>query len=272
MGRRESGDDLFPALLRHWRSRRGLSQLDLSSLSGVSSRHISFLETGRSVPSADMVLRLAAALDVPLRHVNAMLRAAGHRPRYREEAGDGPVPEAVRGVLDLIKAHHEPYPLLVLDAAYRVRDANDAATRLLAQVVPGYAGDGTDLVALLVDPDRGPALVVNHAEVVHELLRRLQRELLADPGDEAVRAVLDDVLRRHGPGPAVRLDAAAAELEEPLPASLPLRLRAGAGELAFVLTVTTFQTPLDVALQGLRIESWYPADDATARACAAAAG
>ena len=106
---------LFPALLRHWRTRRGLSQLDLALAAGVSSRHVSFLETGRSAPSADMVVRLARALEVPLRQVNAMLRAADHPPRYAEASTGEPLPEPVRATLALMKAHHDPFPLVVLD-------------------------------------------------------------------------------------------------------------------------------------------------------------
>ena len=123
---------LFPALLKHWRRQRGLSQLDLALNADVSARHVSFLETGRSLPSPEMVLRLATTLGVPLRQVNAMLRSAGHEPVYDES--DDALPPAVTDALRLLKAHHEPYPLVVVDRAYRVRDLNDGAARLLSTV------------------------------------------------------------------------------------------------------------------------------------------
>ena len=116
---------LFPALLKHWRRQRGLSQLDLALAADVSARHVSFLETGRSTPSAEMVLLLATTLSVPLRQVNAMLRAAGHDPVYDE--ADGPLPAPILEALSLLKQHHEPYPLIVIDHTYRVVDVNKGA-------------------------------------------------------------------------------------------------------------------------------------------------
>ena len=130
---------LFPALLKHWRGRRGLSQLDLALAADVSSRHVSFLETGRSSPSASMVLRLAQALHVPLRHINAMLHAAGHEAVYPEPTPGQALPDEVARALDLLKSHHDPFPVVVLDRKYDVIDLNRGALALFSNVIPNLA-------------------------------------------------------------------------------------------------------------------------------------
>ena len=261
---------LFPALLKHWRGRRGLSQLDLAVAADVSSRHVSFLETGRSAPSADMVLRLATALDVPLRHTNAMLRAAGHAPWYPEaEATDG-VPAAVRSALEVMKRHHEPFPLVVLDRAYRVLDVNAGAARLLTALLPGadvLGGDGVNLARFTFDPDGGGRVLVNHAAVARELLWRMQRELLADPDNTPLRELLDELLASDDLDP----DWRRPDLTAPSAPSLELEVRVGEQVWRFVVMVTAILAPQEVALDELRIESWFPADDVTAAGCTALA-
>jgi transcriptional regulator with XRE-family HTH domain len=134
----ENRAGLFPALLKHWRRQRGLSQLDLALNADVSARHVSFLETGRSTPSPEMVLRLATTLGIPLRQVNAMLRAAGHDPVYDES--DHELPPAVVDALTLLKDHHEPFPLVVVDHTYGVRDLNRAAAAFLRELRAGKLG------------------------------------------------------------------------------------------------------------------------------------
>ena len=257
---------LFPALLKHWRGRRGLSQLDLALAADVSSRHVSFLETGRSAPSADMVLRLATALDVPLRQANAMLRAAGHPPWYPEpDPADG-VPAAARSAVDVMKRHHEPFPLVVLDRAYRVLDANAGALALLSALAPAaLAGDGLNLARFTFDPDGGGRLVVNHAAVARDLLWRMQRELLADPDNDPLRELLDELLAAEHLDP----DWRRPDLTTPSAPTLELRLRADEEVWTFVVMVTAILAPQEVALDELRIESWFPADDVTAAGCAA---
>lgn len=253
----------MPALLKHWRRQRGLSQLDLAIAADVSARHISFVETGRSNPSPEMILRLAAVLGVPLRHVNTMLRAAGHEPVFDEDEQE--LPAALGPALALAKEHHEPFPLLVIDRTYRVLDANRAAVALLGALV----GDATDLnlARLTFDPEGAQPLIVNFAEVGRELLWRVQREVLADPDDPDLRALLDDLLGM----PTVDPDWHHVDLSVPSDPALVLHLRAGALDLRFLVTMTAFQAPQNVAVEGLRIEAWYPYDDATAHACRALA-
>lgn len=260
-----SRDALFPALLRHWRSQRGLSQLDLALTADVSVRHVSFLETGRSSPSEEMVLRLSSALGVPLRHTNALLRAAGHRPRYPENAPGDDLPPQVRSALATMKTHHDPYPLLVIDRTYRVIDLNRGARALLGSLLPGPGSGAPELnLARFVFEQAGVDLIANHGAFARELLWRIQREVLADPGNETLRALLDACAASE----VVDEDWRAPDLTEPSAPTLLLQLRHGGAVLSFLLMVSLLQAPFEVALEDLRIESWYPADDATARACA----
>lgn len=261
---------MFPALLRHWRTRRGLSQLDLALVAGVSSRHISFLETGRSAPSAGMVLRLAEALDVPLRQRNAMLRAADHAPRYPERTADEPLPADLQLALDLMKRHHEPYPMLVIDRAYHVLDANLGAVALFSAVLPGggaLASSGVNLARFMFDPHGGVSVIDNFDAVARELLSRMQRELLEDPDNVALRSLLAELLASDH----VDDDWREPDLSTPAAASLPLRVRVGGQLWSFVLMVTALQTPMDVTAEELRIEAWFPADEVTAAGCEALA-
>ena len=257
---------LFPALLRHWRTKRGLSQLDLGLAAGVSSRHISFLETGRSAPSAEMVLRLATTLDVPLRHANAMLRAAGHDAWY-PEATDDALPPAVQAAVDLMKRHHDPFPLVVIDRAYRVLDVNRAARALLTTVMPEAAAamGEINLARFTFDPLGGAQVIVNHTAVARELLWRIQREVLADPDNRRLRELLDELTADE----AVDPDWRRPDLTVPSAPTLELQLRVGDEVWSFLLMVSAIQAPLEVMLDDLRIESWFPVDERTAAGCAA---
>lgn len=258
---------LFPALLRHWRTRRGLSQLDLAITADVSSRHLSFLETGRSAPSAEMVLRLATALDVPLRHANAMLRAAGHRPWYPEPEPDDGLPPRVQSTLDLMKEHHDPFPLIVIDRAYRVLDVNAGAVAVLGAVLPDLdLGPGElNLARVTLDPETGARVIVNHAAVARELMWRMQREVLADPDNDRLRDMVTELLQL----PDVDPDWRRPDPTAPSSPTLELQLRVGAETWAFLLVVSTLQAPLEVSLDELRIEQWFPADELTSQRCLA---
>ncbi|MBX2798340.1 MAG: helix-turn-helix domain-containing protein [Myxococcales bacterium] len=256
---------LFPALLKHWRSQRGLSQLDLALAADVSSRHISFLETGRSSPSAAMVSRLAAALDVPLRHVNAMLQAAGHPPAYPEPQPGQPLPDSVRRALKLLKDHHEPFPLVVVNRTYDLVDLNAGALTLFTQLLPDpqHLASPMNLARLTFDPQGARPALVNFDEVGRHLLWRLQREALADPNDAPLRELLDELLSM----PTVADDWRRADLTVPSDPALVVHLRAAGQDLRFVTMVTAFQAPQAVSLDELRIETWLPSDEATAQAC-----
>jgi transcriptional regulator with XRE-family HTH domain len=262
---------LFPALLKHWRGQRGLSQLDLALTANVSSRHVSFLETGRAAPGAAMVLRLAAALDIPLRHVNAMLRAAGHEPAWPEPASGQALPPEVGEALRLMKVHHDPFPLLIVDRGYEVLDMNEGARALLrAALSAGGAAlpARLNLLRLTFDPDGAQPFIVNFQEVGRAALWRLQREVLADLDDGTLRGLLEELLAM----PTVSAGWRDADLTVPASPALVLHLRVGALELRFVTTITAFQAPQTVSLDELRIETWYPCDAATAAACRALVG
>ena len=260
---------LFPALLKHWRGRRGLSQLDLALAAEVSSRHVSFLETGRSAPSATMVLRLATTLDVPLRHINAMLQAAGHDPVYPESSGQA-LPDEISAAVQLMKDHHEPFPLVVINRSYDLLDANVGAMALFGAVIEGFSevsasgeSPGLNLARLTFDPAGAQKALVNFDQVGRDLLWRLQREVLADPDDGPLRDLLDELLAM----PTVADDWRDADLTVPSSPALIVHLRAGGLDLRFLTTVTAFQAPQAVQLDELRIETWFPVDEATADAC-----
>ncbi len=254
---------LFPALLKHWRHRRGLSQLDLALAADVSSRHVSFLETGRSSPSEAMVRRLAAVLDVPLRHVNAMLEAAGYAPAFTDMAPGDPLPDSIKLPLELLKMHHEPFPLVVIDRCYTVVDLNDGAKRLFDAAFGHRRNGPMNLARLTFDPEGAHPLIANFDAVGRALLWRLQREALASPDDGALGALLDDVLAM----PTVPEDWKRPDLTVPAAHALPLELRTPAGPMSFVTMVTVFQAPQSVWLEELRIETWLPTDAATAELC-----
>ena len=260
----DPGAGLFPALLKHWRGQRGLSQLDLAIAADVSNRHISFMETGRSSPSEQMVMRLAAALDIPLRHVNSMLQAAGHAPVYPEASKGQRLPDEITGALKLMKEHHEPFPLVVMNRLYDVVDINAGAMALFGAAVPNLSlAGGLNLARLTFDPSGAQPVLVNFDELGRDLLWRLQREVLADPSDRALRELLDEVLAM----PTVADDWRTADLTVPSSPTLLVHMRAGDHELKFVTTVTSFQAPQAVTLDELRIETWYPADPETAERC-----
>ena len=263
---------LFPALLKHWRRRRGLSQLDLSLLADVSARHVSFLETGRSRPSAEMVVQLATSLALPLRQVNAMLRAAGHEAVY-DESGDA-LPAVVTDALSLLKDHHEPFPLIVVDRTYEVLDVNRGALGLLATILGDVAADvvgdasdvaarGLNLARLTFDPNGAQPWLANFAEVGRELLWRIQREVLADPDDGEMQDLLDELLAM----PTIDPDWRQVDLQVPSDPALVLHLRGHGVDLRFLTMITAFQAPQNVAVEHLRIETWFPSDAATAEVC-----
>jgi transcriptional regulator with XRE-family HTH domain len=246
-------------LLRQWRQRRRMSQLELALGADVSARHVSFLETGRSVPSREMVLHLAERLEVPLRERNALLLAAGYAPAFRERPLGDPALDAARQAVELLLAGHEPYPALAVDRHWSLVSSNQAATRLLAGVAPALLQPPVNVLRLSLHPEGVAPRIANLAEWRAHVLLRLahQIDVTADP-------VLTDLLTelRGYPAPS----GGAAETPPDVLASVvvPLRLVTPAGTLSFISTTTVFGTPMDVTLAELALETFFPADGPTA--------
>lgn len=241
-------------LLREWRRRRHLSQLDLAHRAGVSSRHVSFIETGRSRPTSAMILRLCDHLAVPLREQNHCLLAAGYAPAHPEHALAAPPMAEVASAIGGILAAHLPFPALVIDRGWDLVDANDAVYALLDGVEARLLEPPVNVVRLTLAPGGLAPRIVNLDEWRGHLLGRLRREHDAD-GDPRLGALLAELT------PAAGLGEPAAS-----PGLLvPLRLRVGDAELSLLSTTTVFGTPREVTLSELAIEAFYPADEPTRR-------
>lgn len=240
--------------MRYWRGARKWSQLDLAAEAEISSRHLSFLETGRAQPSRDMVLRLAEVLDVPLRERNPLLAAAGFAPMYRETDLGSPQMAAVRKSIEFLLEHHNPYPAVLVDRHWNLKLQNRAATVALAHFV--------DVVAPPINVMRAMfgmrPFITNWDEIAPVMIQRLHREALA-AGDARSRALLDEILRMDG----IPAEWRVPDLDHEPPVIVPLCLRRGELELRLFSAVTTLGTPVDITLQELRLETFFPADDAT---------
>lgn len=238
-------------LLRDWRQRRNLSQLELAHRTGVSSRHLSFLETGRSRPTSSMVLRLCESLTVPLREQNRLLLAAGFAPAYPEHALADPPMAQVAEAIDGILTAHLPFPALVVDSGWDLVSANDAVYALLEGVSARLLEPPLNVIRLTLDPDGLAPRIANLPEWRAHLLTRLRAEY---DGTQSSRlaALLED------------LDAVSGEpADRTRGLIVPLRLRHGDEELSFLSTTTVFGTPREVTVSELAIETFYPADAAT---------
>lgn len=246
-------------LLRQWRHRRGLSQLALAGAAGVSARHLSFVETGRSRPSRAMLLRLGEHLDVPLRERNALLLAAGLAPAYPQRRLDDPPMAAVADAVARLLTAYEPFPALVVDRHWELVDANSAVDLLTAGCAPRLLEPPCNVLRLALHPDGLAPRIRTLGSWRAHLLARLRHQIAAT-GDPVLQD-LHDELRTYPAPPA-----------EPAPHAapvVPLRLTAPDGrELAFLATTTLFGTPGDVTVDELAIEAFLPADDATAAALA----
>ncbi len=249
------------ALLRQWRSTRGLSQLELSLHAGVSARHLSYVETGKAQASREMVLRLADALEMPLRERNALLLAAGYAPAYPERALAAAELAQVRRAIELIVSHHEPYPAFVLDRRWDIVQGSRGAERIAKFLCGGSAH--SNILRQFFDPNDLRAYVLNWEEVARELLRHLQDAVAAAPSDDRTRQLLEEILRYPGV-PAHWHSREVGAAPTPL---LTVVFRKDERELRFFSTIATFGTPRDVTLDELRIECAFPADDATAEFC-----
>ena len=253
----------FGALLRHWRETRRFSQLDLALHAEISSKHVSFLETGRNRPSREMILRLTQALDVPLRDRNALLHAGGFAPAYAESPFDAPAIQEAEEALTRILEKQEPYPAIVLDAEWRLVRQNRGAAAMGEMFLPGGPVTGVNALELLFSPDGLQPYVVNWTELSAMLLMRLWRDAVAPGGSDRQRELFS---RLEGmPTTPANWRMLAAEL--PSGPTVDMVRRKDGREYAFFTTITTFGTAQDVTLSELRIESYFPSDEATRALC-----
>jgi len=252
-----TSEDEFGAQLRRWRQSRHLSQLALSVESGVSSRHLSFIETGRAQPSRDMVLLLAARLGLSLREQNALLLAAGFAPVFKEHAIDAPELQAVRDAVELVLQNHEPFPAFAVDGAWNIVRSNCAASLLVDGVSQALLVPPMNVYRVSLHPDGMRARVSNFDAYAAAMVSQLRREANASG-----RADLMALLREVEGYPGIR--ALPRPTLETTDVTIPLRLRTPDGELAFITTIATFGTPLNVTVAELAIESFFPANAATA--------
>jgi transcriptional regulator with XRE-family HTH domain len=243
-------------LLRDWRQRRRRSQLDLALDAGVSARHLSFVETGRSKPSPEVVLALAEELEVPLRDRNHLLLAAGYAPRFGERSLEDPEMTPVRQALDLVLRGHEPYPAAVVDRWWEMIAANSGIALLTEGVAPELLEPPVNVIRVALHPDGMARRIVNLGEWRAHMLERLRHQVTVT-GDQALAALHDEVRAYPGPSHSHGGDAGIF---------VPLVLRAGNRELRFFSTLATFGTAVDITVAELAIESFFPADAATAEA------
>ncbi|MBQ1044398.1 MULTISPECIES: helix-turn-helix domain-containing protein [unclassified Micromonospora] len=238
-------------LLRQWRQRRGLSQLDLAIAADVSARHVSLVETGKSKPSSDMILRLADQLHVPLRDRNRLLLAGGFAPRYAESPLDHNALSAVHDAVRRVLRAHEPYPALVFDRRWNIVMTNRAVDPFFAQVAPDLLRPPVNLVRLGLDPRGFARMVVNLADVRAVFRARISRQLATAP-DPELTALYEELL---APEPE---NTSSQRIESDV--VIPMILRVGGRELRLFSTITTFGTPMDITIDEIAIESYYPAD------------
>ena len=248
-------------LLRAWREQRRVSQLELALRAGSSARHISFVETGRSRPSEEMVLRLAEHLDVPVRERNALLLAAGHAPRYPQTPLDDPALDALRAGMERLIQGYEPYPALVVDALYDVQAANRGVLMLLDGIPDHLLRPPLNAMRLTLHPEGLAPRIVNLPEWRGHLLAQLERQV-ALRRSEPLRRLHEEVSAYPVPERAGR----AEEPADPVAYfALPMRIEHEGRVLSFTSSISTFNTPMDVTVAELAIETLLPADPATVK-------
>ena len=247
-------------LLRHWRERRRLSQLDLASRTEVSARHVSFVETGRSKPTRAMVLKLSEQLDIPLRERNSLLLAGGFAPAYPEHQLDALPMAAVADAIGKILDAHLPYPALVVDRHRRMVDGNAAITAFTAGCAPNLLEPPINVLRLSLHPDGMAPRIRNLGQWRAHILDRLAHQI-ATTGDDRLSELHRELSGYPGGNDG---DEKGAGGHDTRALTVPLRVAGPSSDLSFFSTTTVFGTPLDVTLAELAIESFYPADDLTA--------
>lgn len=257
----ESSPSSVGTLLKQWRERRRMSQLALAIEAAISSRHLSFVETGRSHPSREMVLLLAEVLDVPARARNDLLAAAGYAPIYRESALDAPEMAPFRRALDFILRQQEPYPAIVLDRYWNILLANEGAGRFMGIFLdPGVAEalGPPNAMRLICHSQALRPYIVNWEATAAALIQWLHHDLLRS-ADTGIRLLLDELLAY----PDMPRNWRTLDLDAPTAPFLAIEMKRGDTHLEFFTTLTTLGTPYDITLHELRVESFFPADDAT---------
>jgi transcriptional regulator with XRE-family HTH domain len=249
----------FGPLLRSWRRRRSLSQLELSLDAAVSARHLSFVETGRAQPSREMVLHLAEHLEVPLRERNALLLAAGYAPAFPERPLDAEEMAPVREAIDRFLRAHDPFPALILDRRYELVAANDALAVMLDGVAPELLEPPVNALRVTLHPRGMAPRIANLEQWSGHLLHRLRRQAVITADAELER--LYEELAGY-PGVATELPSGGALGAADI--VLPLRLHTAEGELSFISTISTFGTAVDITVAELSVEAFYPANPRTA--------
>ncbi|MEU9122228.1 helix-turn-helix transcriptional regulator [Streptomyces sp. NPDC048506] len=246
------------ALLRTWRDRRRISQLELALRADSSARHISFIETGRSRPSQDMVLRLAEHLDVPMRERNALLIAAGYAPTFPETPLDDPSMDALRSGMERLLTGYEPFPALVVDGVYNVQAANRGISMLLEGIAPSLLRPPLNAMRITMHPDGLAPRIRNYREWRSHLMHQMERQL-ALARSAPLRALYDEVTGYPLP-PGGRERASVAGHA---PFALPMVIEHDGTVLSFISTIATFNTPMDVTVSELAVETFLPADPET---------
>ncbi|MEQ8859672.1 MAG: helix-turn-helix transcriptional regulator [Pseudomonadales bacterium] len=256
----------FGHLLRHWRQHRRLSQLALSGRSGISQRHISFLETGRARPGRPTVVALSDALDIPLRERNALLQRSGFAPIYGEATIDSGAMSLFREALQLALDHHDPYPAIVLDGRWNMVMANPGALRFFGQFVDPVAaieaiGSPAEfqMVRLCLDQRALRPYIVNWEELIYSFLQRARRALLINPNDPLLPGLIDEILNTHGAPAAWR----APDWSTPPAPAVNMIMRSGPQTYALFTMLAHFGAPRDITIEELSVETFYPADEAT---------
>jgi transcriptional regulator with XRE-family HTH domain len=256
--------------LRDWRQRRRLSQLTLALKANVSQRHLSFVESGRTSPSRDMVLHLAEELDVPLRERNQLLLAAGYAPSYSQRSLDDPNLDAARHAMELVLKGHEPYPAVAIDRYWTLVATNASVTPFLTDVDSSLLAPPANALRLTLHPAGLAPRIVNFAEWRAHLIDRVRHQLDLT-GDEKLAALLDEISAYPAPKRPPRIEPVGARALASF--IIPMQLETDGGVLSLLSTTTVFGTPVDVTLSELALECFYPADSTTAerlRAIAAA--
>jgi len=251
----------FASRLRWWRDHKGLSQLELASRAEISQRHLSFLELDRAAPSREMVMRLAEALDIPLRQQNALLVAAGYAAVWRQSDLSAPELAEVQQALDYMLAQQEPFPAVAVDRHWNLLKANAGAVRLVEFLVgPLTPGAAINMADALVAPNVLRPHLLNWADVTRYFIRSVEADAATD-GTAETAALLARLIAYDGVRAALKAPASEA-VAIPI---LPMHFRKGTTDLRLFTTLATLGTPQDITLQELRIESFFPMDEATAK-------